>query len=421
MSKKKSKKLRAKSVSGIVKPTLKIKNIIIDGTFYAPSGYSSSTREFTHHFIKNYDDEFNIHLIDRQWDKIRMALHPKYKETIEDHMVRDPSVLKNLIPDETMILRWGIPTGFDYVGFGDVPHRIKALYFVWECDRLPPLWIDLLQYYDVIFTCSVSSRDAIEKSLRERGMQIPVIIIPHGVADHYYKIDNKVPTLDGFTFLSIGTFTKRKAPLEMIGSFIQEFSSEENVRLIWKVGNISNPSQMLTLRREIQKMAFKLGVDMTLAPKIILDMNTYDSDLLNEFYNESNCMIQVSHGEAWGLPILNGMATGTPALVLDKGGHKSFTNKKTSFFVKSGDLIYADGQNDWYANTHGVRWNSINLDDYRTQLRYVYEHSEEIKDKSIAGLEVAKRFSWNNVAKKAYKIFNTLNIQIPSRYERTRD
>ncbi len=398
-----------------------IDTILFEGSFFAPSGYSSVAREFAHHLIKNFGDKYkNIYLLDKQWDQIRMILHPKYNDTINKHVVKDIKEIKDVKPDKSMILRWGIPTGFDYGGFNDVPHRIKALYFVWECDRIPPMWIDLLMYYDVIFTCSIASRDAIELSLRERGIGIPVTIIPHGVADHYAPIPNKVKTLDGFTFMFIGTFSKRKAPLEMIKAFLLEFSDEENVRLVWKVGGVADPSQMLVLRREIQKMAFNLGIDMVNAPKVVIDMNTYDPYLMNDLYNEANCMIQVSHGEAWGLPILNAMATGTPSLVLDKGGHRSYANKKTSFLVKSGDLIYADGQNDWYASANGVKWWSINLDHYPKMLRYVFEHRDEIIAKGEAGLAVAKRFSWDNVVKKADKIFNKLNNQIASRYERSK-
>jgi len=414
----KKKKTKAVSIGSDVNKKF-IDTLLIEGTFFAPSGYSSSTREFTHHFIKNFGDQFkNIYLIDRQWDQIKMVLHPKYKDTIMKHVVKDKNDIKDVVPDNSMILRWGIPTGFDYTGFNDVPHRIKALYFVWECDRIPPLWIDLLMYYDVIFTCSVASKKAIELSLRERGSEIPVTIIPHGVAEHYTKLD-RPKTLDGFTFMTIGTYSKRKAPLEMIKAFITEFSSEEPVRMVWKIGGIANPAQMLVLRREIQRMAFQLKRDMNVAPKVILDMNTYDPYLMNDLYHEADCMVQVSHGEAWGLPILNAMATGTPSLTLEKGGHRSYTTKETTFFVKAGELIYADGNNDWYASVNGVKWWSIDIADYPTKLRYVYEHREEIEEKGEAGLAVAKRFSWDNVVKKANKIFKKLNNQLPSRYERS--
>lgn len=422
MSKKKKKlkdplKTEGLSIGAVIKP--KIDTLLVEGAFFAPSGYSSSTREFMHHFINKFGQKFeNIFLIDRQWDNIRMMLSDRYEDTLHKHMVTENNVINNVKPDNSMILRWGIPTVFDYNGFDNVPHRIKSIYFVWECDRLPPLWVDLLPYYDVIFTSSKASARAIQTSIIERGWDIPVEIIPHGVASHYNEKENYTKTLDGFTFMTIGTFSKRKAPMEMMEVFLKEFRDEEGVRLVWKIGSIADPGQMLILRREIQRMAFRLNMDMSEAPKIILDMNTYDHDLMNDLLNEADCMIQVSHGEAWGLPILNAMATGTPSLVLEKGGQRAFCTNKNSFFVKEAGLVYADGQGDWYTVQNGVRWYAIDMDDYRKQMRYVFNNQEEVIKKGQEGKKQAKKFTWNNVVNKAYKIFNKYDNLLVSRYER---
>jgi len=40
--------------ASIKRPKPKIDTLLVEGTFQAPSGYSSSTREFMHHFIKNF-------------------------------------------------------------------------------------------------------------------------------------------------------------------------------------------------------------------------------------------------------------------------------------------------------------------------------------------------------------------------------
>jgi glycosyltransferase involved in cell wall biosynthesis len=218
--------------------------------------------------------------------------------------------------------------------------------------------------------------------------------------------------------MTVGTFSKRKAPMEMMEVYLREFKDEDGVRLIWKIGSIADPGQMLILRREIQRMAFRIGADMSEAPRIILDMNTYDHDLMNELYNEADCMVQVSHGEAWGLPILNAMATGTPSLVLKKGGHRAFCTAKNSFFVKEAGLIYADGKDDWYAVQNGVRWWKIDMDDYQKQMRYVFDNREEIITKGQEGKLKAKKFTWNNVVRMGYKIFNKYDNLLVSRYER---
>ncbi len=421
MTKKKKKLIKSDHFSLEDMSKQEIDTILIEGTFYAPSGYSSATREFVHEYIKNYRDEYkNIYLIDRQWDNIRMVLPERFQDTIVKHTVQQTSDIKDVNPLKSMVIRWGLPTAFEYEGFADVPHRIKSIYFVWECNRLPALWTDLLSHYDIIFTSSNASKKAIETSVRERGWNIPVEIIPHGVGDHYHQIEDRENTLDGFTFLSVGTFSARKAPMEMIEAFLREFRDDsENVRMLWKVGNVNDASQMLILRREIQRMAFKLDLDLSISPRLILDMNTYDFSLMNEIYNEADCMVQVSHGEAWGLPILNGMATGTPSITLEKGGHRSYCTRDTTFFVKSNGLVYSHGKDDWYASHHAVQWNSIDMESYQRMLRYAYEHENEREEKAEQGLLIAKKFTWRNVVKKASKIFHKYNKIILPVHERT--
>ena len=49
---------KASSVGADINTKLKIDTLLVEGTFFAPSGYGSSTREFIHHFIEKYSKNF---------------------------------------------------------------------------------------------------------------------------------------------------------------------------------------------------------------------------------------------------------------------------------------------------------------------------------------------------------------------------
>jgi len=378
-----------------------IKTIFIEGSFFAPSGYSSATREFTHEFIKQYGKQYQIILGDIQWDQVQIQLGDKYKDTIMSHICTGEEVdFKS-----TMLLRWGIPLGFDDGALSRTPFRVKALYFVWELDRLPPTWVDRLQQYNVIFTVSKFSANSIKMAIKERGWDIPVIIIPHGFADTYHVIPDHKKVDDKFTFMYVGTIMPRKAPIEMINAYVNTFTKDDNVRLIVKAGNIHSAAGLINFRREIQKQLFYDNRDN--APDLILDANTYDPEVLNILYNNADCLIQVSRGEAWNLPVLDGMATGTPSLILDKGGQRAFANGSTSFLVKSNGLSPSHGQG-FYDASLGMRWLNIDEEDFGKKMRLAYEDAKKLKTRSDNGLGISKKFTWEKVVRHANNKFKGL-------------
>jgi len=199
--------------------------------------------------------------------------------------------------------------------------------------------------------------------------------------------------------------------MQMIDAYLTAFYKGDNVRFIWKVGGVIDPQEILALRRNIQRMAFNKGFDMTSAPPIIIDMNTYNHEVMNYLFNEADVYVQVSHGEAWGLPMTDAMATGTPVLTLNKGGQKSFATKKNAFFVKSSGLEYANAQ-EWYSIHNGVKWHGIKQDDYVNQFRYIYENQHLLPEKREACLETASKFMWFKVVKDAYKKLKKLEKQL---------
>jgi len=364
-----------------------IKTIFIEGSFFAPSGYNGN--------------QYQIYLGNKQWDQVQIQLGEKYDDTIKSHIYQGQEVDYG----STMLLRWGIPSGFDDNALARSPFRIKALYFVWELDRLPPIWVDRLIQYNVIFTASKFSAKAIEMAVKERGWDIPVIIIPHGFSDTYHVIPDHKKADDKFTFMFVGTIIPRKAPIEMINAFVNTFTKKDKVRLLLKAGNIHSPAGLLNFRREIQKQLFY--DDRTDAPEIVLDGNTYDPEVLNMLYNNADCLVQVSRGEAWNLPVLDGMATGTPALILDKGGQRSFANGSTSFLVKSNGVAPSIGQG-FYDGNLGMKWLSIDEEDFGKQMRLAYDSKKKLANRAENGLAISKKYTWEKVVRHANNKFKGL-------------
>jgi len=61
------------------------------------------------------------------------------------------------------------------------------------------------------------------------------------------------------------------------------------------------------------------------------------------------------------------------------------------------------------------------MDDYQKVMRYVFDHKEEVLKRGIEGKAMAKKFTWDNVVKKAYKVFNKYDNLLVNRYERPKE
>lgn len=383
-----------------------IKNVVVEGTFRSNSGYSKATREFFNAFVDKYPNK-NYYFIDKQWDAHQMELSDDYDNITTNFTTLNPELHEIMTKDKknTMFLRWGVPVVFPD-DIENVPAKIKAIYFVWEMDQLPPLWIDAILKYDVIFTASKFSMNAIMKSLQMVGSYIPVLVVPHGVSDEYMPkltIDANRQKSDMFRFLYVGSLENRKDVFGMIKTYLDTFDGNNKVDLFIKLNGI-NANQVVSIKNHIQKMNMdKIRVN---APKIIIDINNYDEVTLAELYNTANVMCLVSKGEAFLLPALEAMACGIPSITLNEGGHRTFCTIRSSYFVKSTGTSRTQGSG-WMTPENGAKWLDIDYKDMSKIMKYVYNNPENLKFKSDNGLERAEKYTWKNVIAHFRKVFNT--------------
>jgi glycosyltransferase involved in cell wall biosynthesis len=55
--------------------------------------------------------------------------------------------------------------------------------------------------------------------------------------------------------------------------------------------------------------------------------------LLPNLYNSADAFVLASHGEGWGLPLMEAMAMKKPAIGTNWGGNLAFMNSRNSFLV----------------------------------------------------------------------------------------
>lgn len=85
-------------------------------------------------------------------------------------------------------------------------------------------------------------------------------------------------------------------------------------------------------------------------------------------------MISTSHGEGWGIPLMEAMSMGLPTMAVNWSGHLEYMNAENSY------LFDYSITNEGTSNPHH-QWATVEKTSVIDKLRYVYENQQEAKQK----------------------------------------
>lgn len=286
-------------------------------------------------------------------------------------------------------------------------------YTPFETDGAPISWLLGLKAMDEIWVPSEENK----KSYINMGLSGDKIkVIPHGADIERYNPDIKPLNYDrgAFNFGSVFDWTERKNPTALIRSYYNAFKENEDVsltlRVFWK---FPIEQTMEHVKSEIQKI--KDGFEgRTHFPKIVLWTEILPENALPNLYKSFDCFVLPSRGEGFGLPFIEAMACGVPAIGPAWGGNTDFMNKSNSFLIggklipiNNGDFLRVQPQ---YG---GQNWFDIDEAELSKTIRWVYEHQDKAKEIGAhAAKEIAENWSWDHTAAKLHRAIQDVNEKI---------
>ena len=363
-------------------------DVRIETTVMAPSGYAYVARKLI-------------------LGAKELGLKISLKETVVDKMVlRLPSeqvaIFKKMwdtpYDKSVPLLRYGTP-----VVWGTPPdHPRNLLKFVWENDKLPPLWKEVISVYDEFVTINDFVKDMIDEAIHPIPKDIH--IVPHGVDTKVYYPDT--PLLkkeeERFVFLSLGQWIKRKSFEETINAYFSEFTDDEKVTLVLKTyGQDNSFMTMKAIQNTIKRMSFDMKLKNP--PPVLILSQMFNEDALRMLYSSADCFVLPSRGESWCLPYMQSMACGVPAIAQEYGGQLTYMNNKNSFLIKPQSMNISNGLG-WYSPTNGLKWAVPSVENIRKAMRYAYEHPSECKKLGEQARKDVQKYTWEASAKKLVEV-----------------
>lgn len=193
----------------------------------------------------------------------------------------------------------------------------------------------------------------------------------------------------GNIFLHVGKVEVRKHSKEIVDLFAQEFK-DDDVQLWLAWDNIFIGKEQEEWNRYALK---KLGDKVTILPRF------QDFREISNVMRQADYFISLSSAEGWNMPLLEAMATGLPCIATNCTAQTEFINKENCLSVTPTQMEYAyDGM---FFKDREHRWAKIDNNcqaQFKRHLRSLLGLSG-----NTAGLETARKFTWENSARQILK------------------
>lgn len=239
------------------------------------------------------------------------------------------------------------------------------------------------------------------------GVKIPVEVVPLGVDREIFNNelipDNDIYHDKATKFLTCGKWEVRKSHDVIIDCFCKAFEPGDDVRLIV---NCHNPFIGEDGNDSWQKM-------YTLSPmghKVhIFNQRLNNQQNVAGLMLSVDCGVFVSRAEGWNLPLLEMMSCGKEVIATNATAHTEFVNEQNSRLVSVGELedafdgVFFHGQGQWPSLT------ATSEEQIVAHMREVHRKKQVGElTKNVAGIETAKRFSWESASKNLYEIIKNV-------------
>jgi glycosyltransferase involved in cell wall biosynthesis len=271
----------------------------------------------------------------------------------------------------------------------------RVLWWFFESDHLPRKWLDDLQPYQEIWAPSTWGRE---------------VLLAHGVpAERVRVVESGVQTRifrprpmahERFVFLLVGKYEKRKSIDETIEAFVAEFPPAQypDVELRLKADFPIFPERT-------QQLAARIAHDR----RISLIAGNFSDEQMADIYNGADAFVFPSKAEGFGLPLLEAIACGLPAITTSVSAQTVFLEHIPGLYAPVNTAIAPIDDADYrhfyaaeYAGEPLGNWALPEVASIRQGMRDVYENHAAWRDRAgVAAAVIRDAFSWDAIAGRA--------------------
>jgi glycosyltransferase involved in cell wall biosynthesis len=272
-------------------------------------------------------------------------------------------------------------------------------YTVWELDRLPSHWPEVLNRLDgVIVPCGWNA-----DVFRNSGVKVPIHVVPHlsqfaeiptlnNVAREALqaRLGHKSLLRDRFIFYTIGYWSNRKAPYLALEAYWQAFDAGDPVLMIVKTSTHDITSwhrhwrngfhrQHPSPERTVARLAAKYSRP---APFLIIPDESLSDEEMFALHDMGDCFISLARTEGWGLGAFEAARLGKPVVMTGYGGQLEYLSPEYAWLVNYDMVpVYEPTWSSSYKP--GDYWSEPSVSHAASQLRNIYTNQSAAKERAL--------------------------------------
>ena len=272
---------------------------------------------------------------------------------------------------------------------GGLTGRYCIGYAVWETTIVPRHKLRVLDRLDEIWVPSEWGRAV----LIENGLSADrVHVVPEGVDPLLFQPTQTAADAAArpFRFLCVGKWEVRKGIDDLVRAFGREFTPDEPVELVLHCFNPYLPG--FDLDRALERLSPAARAQIRTSHPLPLSQ-------LAQLYRACDVLVLPTKAEGWGLPIIEAMACGIPAIATNYSGHTMFLTDDNGYLIEVARMIPVDDPFFYgTAEPLGV-WAQPDVDHLQSLMRRAFASADErLRKGRQARQDVLRRWTWDHAA-----------------------
>jgi len=391
------------------------KKILIKAPLLSRSGYGEQSR-FALRALRSREDLFDIYIVNIPWGRTgQITEDTEETNFIKEAMAKTGTYVQNKGPFD-ISLQITVPNEFETIAPLNIGYTAGI-----ETTKVAPEWIDKSnQFVDRLIVVSNHSKKVFENtkytvndpsgnSYPNWGLTVPVEVVNYPVrSTEASPVNIEFSTTNNF--LAISQWGPRKNLDNTIRWFVETFKDDETVGLVLKTNTASDST--------VDKIHCEARLEALLSHfedrkcKVYLVHGGLTSAELAWLYQHPTmkALINIGHGEGYGLPLFEAAYNGLPLVTVTWSGHMDFIckpNKKGKNFPRVISVDYDLKPVQEEAVWPGViqadsMWAFAREASYKRGLKEALE--KEVHNKQVA-TALQKHILKNFTAEKMYEKF----------------
>lgn len=265
--------------------------------------------------------------------------------------------------------------------------RIKISYSMFESDRIPAMWVEILNNY---FDAVVVPDSFLKETYFLSGVKIPIFVLPICLdLNEFLNKKRANRPRNPFTFGCTASGVPHKNQLMLIQAFIEEFGNTPEVTLRLTCRGITH---------EIYHAWHNLIQDYG-CTNIQFNIGALDNNQYLEFMDSLDCYVNISKGEGFSIGPREALALGIPSILTNNSAQKTICSNGLVRQVTSDIAELPPSEYSFFGDNIGLFYN-CKLEDVKDALRDVYENYDIYLEYSKNGPDWAAQYCASNLKDK---------------------